>query len=302
MTEALKNTTTQSQIAPSTSAPKKEVGKFQDAGDVLAKMTGQDIAQAEKKKNQRNINQLDNDAFMKLFLEQLKNQDPTAPMETDKIITQTAQLTQVEMMEQNKKTMMEVADAMKSTKEVNEELKKFQEAFKESLEGLNKGMDNGAKASNNMSQMASFNTVAMIGKIAETDIFGIDLKEGGEAKFSLYFDEPIDTSKGHPSISILDKDNNLVNTIDLSDKNGQSGYIDFTWNGEKKGGKKAPSGSYSIKAEYNLDEKNGKYHESRVGRGEVQSVIFKDGKTLLRMGEMIVPIASALEFYEKSAK
>ena len=302
MTEALKNTTTQSQIAPSTSAPKKEVGKFQDAGDVLAKMTGQDIAQAEKKKNQRNINQLDNDAFMKLFLEQLKNQDPTAPMETDKIITQTAQRTQVEMMEQNKKTMMEVADAMKSTKEVNEELKKFQEAFKESLEGLNKGMDNGAKASNNMSQMASFNTVAMIGKIAETDIFGIDLKEGGEAKFSLYFDEPIDTSKGHPSISILDKDNNLVNTIDLSDKNGQSGYIDFTWNGEKKGGKKAPSGSYSIKAEYNLDEKNGKYHESRVGRGEVQSVIFKDGKPLLRMGEMIVPIASALEFYEKSAK
>lgn len=302
MTEALKNTTTQSQIAPSTSAPKKEVGKFQDAGDVLAKMTGQDIAQAEKKKNQRNINQLDNDAFMKLFLEQLKNQDPTAPMETDKIITQTAQLTQVEMMEQNKKTMMEVADAMKSTKEVNEELKKFQEAFKESLERLNKGMDNGAKASNNMSQMASFNTVAMIGKIAETDIFGIDLKEGGEAKFSLYFDEPIDTSKGHPSISILDKDNNLVNTIDLSDKNGQSGYIDFTWNGEKKGGKKAPSGSYSIKAEYNLDEKNGKYHESRVGRGEVQSVIFKDGKPLLRMGEMIVPIASALEFYEKSAK
>ena len=268
----------------------------------MAKMTGQDIAQAEKKKNQRKINQLDNDAFMKLFLEQLKNQDPTAPMETDKIITQTAQLTQVEMMEQNKKTMMEVADAMKSTKEVNEELKKFQEAFKESLEGLNKGMDNGAKASNNMSQMASFNTVAMIGKIAETDIFGIDLKEGGEAKFSLYFDEPIDTSKGHPSISILDKDNNLVNTIDLSDKNGQSGYIDFTWNGEKKGGKKAPSGSYSIKAEYNLDEKNGKYHESRVGRGEVQSVIFKDGKPLLRMGEMIVPIASALEFYEKSAK
>lgn len=36
---------------------------------------------------------------MKLFLEQLKNQDPTAPMETDKIITQTAQLTQVEMQE-----------------------------------------------------------------------------------------------------------------------------------------------------------------------------------------------------------
>ncbi|RDU71227.1 flagellar basal body rod modification protein [Helicobacter brantae] len=265
-------------------------------------MTGQDIAEAEKKKNQRNINELDNEAFMKLFLEQLKNQDPTAPMETDKIITQTAQLTQVEMMEQNKKTMMEVADAMKSTKEVNEELKKFQESFKTSLESLNKGVDTGAKASDNMTQMASFNTVAMIGKIAETDIFGIDLQEGGEAKFSLYFDEPIDTSKGHPTITILDKDNNFVNSIDLDDKNGESGYLEFTWNGEQKGGKKAPSGTYHIKAEYNLDEKSGKYHESRIGRGEVQSVIFKEGKPMLRMGEMIVPIASALEFYEKSAK
>lgn len=293
MTEVLKNTT---------STPQKEVGKFQEAGKVLAKMTGQDIAEAEKKKNQRNINELDNEAFMKLFLEQLKNQDPTAPMETDKIITQTAQLTQVEMMEQNKKTMMEVADAMKSTKEVNEELKKFQESFKTSLESLNKGVDTGTKASDNMTQMASFNTVAMIGKIAETDIFGIDLQEGGEAKFSLYFDEPIDASKGHPTITILDKDNNFVNSIDLDDKNGESGYIDFTWNGEQKGGKKAPSGTYHVRAEYNLDEKSGKYHESRIGRGEVQSVIFKDGKPLLRMGEMIVPIASALEFYEKSAK
>lgn len=305
MTEALKNTQSQTSIQTSNTSdviPKKESGKFQEAGKVLAKMTGQDIAQAEKKKNQRNINELDNDAFMKLFLEQLKNQDPTAPMETDKIITQTAQLTQVEMMEQNKKTMVEVADAMKSTKEVNEELKKFQEAFKESLEGLNKGMDDGAKASNSMTQMASFNTVAMIGKIAETDIFGIDLQEGGEAKFSLYFDEPIDTSKGHPTISILDKDNNLISTIDLSDKNGESGYIDFVWNGEKKGGKKASAGKYNIKAEYNLDQKSGKYHESRIGRGEVQSVIFQEGKPYLRMGEMIVPIASALEFYEKSAK
>ena len=116
----------------------------------------------------------------------------------------------------------------------------------------------------------------------------------------LVAEEP--TSKGHPTITILDKDNNFVNSIDLDDKNGESGYIDFTWNGEQKGGKKAPSGTYHIKAEYNLDEKSGKYHESRIGRGEVQSVIFKDGKPLLRMGEMVVPIASALEFYEKSAK
>ena len=268
--------------------------------NILAKMTGQDIKEAEKKKNQRNINELDNDAFMKLFLEQLKNQDPTAPMETDKIITQTAQLTQVEMMEQNKKTMIDVAEAMKSTKEVNEELKKFQEAFKESLEGLNQGMGESAKTSDSVSQMSSFNTVAMIGKIVETDIFGINLEEGSKLNFSIYFDEAIDTSKGDPSVKIFDADQNLVATIDLKDKNGQKGYIDLSWDGKKQDGSDAPKGTYTIKAEYNKDEKSGKYHEARIGRGEVQSVIFKEGKPMLRLGELIIPISSALEFYEKA--
>ena len=67
------------------------------------------------KDEEEDNNGLGTEAFMRLFLEQLKNQDPTAPMETDTLITQTAQLTQVEMLEQNKKTMMEVDDAMNAT-------------------------------------------------------------------------------------------------------------------------------------------------------------------------------------------
>lgn len=298
-------TETISKVSSAVSASPKEEAPIQakkplEKPNALAKLTGQDIKEAEKKKNQRNINELDNDAFMKLFLEQLKNQDPTAPMETDKIITQTAQLTQVEMMEQNKKTMMEVADAMKSTKEVNEELKKFQEAFKASLEGLDKGIGASAKASDSMTQMSAFNTVAMIGKIAETDVFGITLDQEGKANFSLYFDEAIDASKGHPTINIFDEKENLVASIDLKDKNGEKGYINFSWDGKQKNGKNAPAGTYKIKADYNLNESNGEYHHARIGRGEVQSVIFKDGKPMLRMGELIVPIESALEFYEKS--
>ncbi|WP_300900028.1 flagellar hook capping FlgD N-terminal domain-containing protein, partial [uncultured Helicobacter sp.] len=112
----------------------------------LAEVTGSAAKIAKEKEKVRNINELDNDAFMRLFLEQLKNQDPTAPMETDKIITQTAQLTQVEMQEQNKKTMIEVAEAMKSTQETNKELKEFQEQMKESLEALNTGMQENAKS------------------------------------------------------------------------------------------------------------------------------------------------------------
>lgn len=279
----------------------KALGAIPKNENSLAKLTGQATKEAEKKKNQRNINELDNDAFMKLFLEQLKNQDPTAPMETDKIITQTAQLTQVEMMEQNKKTMSEVAEAMKSTKEVNEELKNFQEGFKTSLEGLTKGVEGNSKSSDLMTQMASFNTVAMIGKIAETDIFGANLTEGNNLKFNLYFDEQIDTSKSDASIKILDEKNNLITTIDLAPYNGKKGYIEFNWNGKNQNGKSSPEGTYKIIAEYNKQE-NGEYHQTRIGRGEVQSVIFKDGQPMLRMGELVAPISSALEFYARNEK
>ena len=48
---------------------------------------------------------LDKDAFLKLFLEQLKAQDPTAPMETNQILEQSAMMTQIEMQQQMKENI-----------------------------------------------------------------------------------------------------------------------------------------------------------------------------------------------------
>ena len=53
----------------------------------LGEVTGSTAAREKKKESAQIANGLDKDAFMKLFLEQLKNQDPTSPMETDKICT-----------------------------------------------------------------------------------------------------------------------------------------------------------------------------------------------------------------------
>ncbi|PAF42583.1 flagellar basal body rod modification protein [Helicobacter sp. 11S03491-1] len=265
----------------------------------LAEITGSKAAAAKKSEQPKIANGLDKDAFMKLFLEQLKNQDPTAPMETDKIITQTAQLTQVEMQEENKKTMKEVAEAMKSTKETNESLKDFQTSLKQTLENLDKGMSTSVDSNSHMAQITALNTVSMIGKIAETDINGVNIKGAGEIKFSLYFDSPIDTSRGNPMIEIFNKDKQLIATLPIKDKNGQQGYIDFTWNGLDDKGVQVPDGSYEIRAQYNLDSRTNQYHQTRVGRGEVQSVLFNKGEPMLRMGEMILPIDSAIEFYDK---
>ncbi|GLO98487.1 basal-body rod modification protein FlgD [Helicobacter pylori] len=268
----------------------------------LAEVTGAKAAQERKKEQPTIANGLDKNAFMKLFLEQLKNQDPTAPMETDKIITQTAQLTQVEMQEENKKTMQEVANAMKSNKETNESLKDFQGALKDTMENLNKGMDDNLKANNALREVTALNSVSMIGKIAETDVSGANFDGNNKLSFSLFFDEKIDASKGVPAIQILNENNELVKTIPLKDYNGQKGYINFEWDGLNEKGEKVPKGNYKIKAEYNLDSQSKQYLQTRIGRGEVESVIFDKGKPMLRMGEMILPIDSAIEFYKPDQK
>ncbi|GAA8240517.1 flagellar hook assembly protein FlgD [Helicobacter pylori] len=268
----------------------------------LAEVTGAKAAQERKKEQPTIANGLDKNAFMKLFLEQLKNQDPTAPMETDKIITQTAQLTQVEMQEENKKTMQEVASAMKSNKETNESLKDFQGALKDTMENLNKGMDDSLKANNALREVSALNSVSMIGKIAETDVSGANFDGNNKLSFSLFFDEKIDASKGVPAIQILNENNELVKTIPLKDYNGQKGYINFEWDGLNEKGEKVPKGNYKIKAEYNLDSQSKQYLQTRIGRGEVESVIFDKGKPMLRMGEMVLPIDSAIEFYQPDQK
>ncbi len=268
----------------------------------LAEVTGAKAAQERKKEQPTIANGLDKNAFMKLFLEQLKNQDPTAPMETDKIITQTAQLTQVEMQEENKKTMQEVASAMKSNKETNESLKDFQGALKDTMENLNKGMDDSLKANNALREVSALNSVSMIGKIAETDVSGANFDGNNKLSFSLFFDEKIDASKGVPAIQILNENNELVKTIPLKDYNGQKGYINFEWDGTNEKGEKVPKGNYKIKAEYNLDSQSKQYLQTRIGRGEVESVIFDKGKPMLRMGEMVLPIDSTIEFYKPDQK
>lgn len=253
--------------------------------------------EAQKKKPKSETNKLDNTAFMKLFLEQLKNQDPTSPMETDKIITQTAQLTQVEMQEQTKQTMIEVANAMKSTQETNKELKDLQSDMKVALENLIAVLANKDSAPLSVSASAP-NGLEMIGKIAETKINGLNITENERSDFELYFDEAIDASKGAPKILVQNEAGEIVREMDISEYNGKSGYVHFNFDGKDNHSQNLPAGAYNITAQYNY-KSDGTFNLARIGRGEVQSVILNDGKVHLRMGEMIVPLEDVLEFYLK---
>jgi len=94
---------------------------------------------------------LDKDAFMKLFLAELQNQDPTDPMDTDKMITQTANLTTVESMENVQKSIKNLVNTFQSTA----------------------GMD----------------TISAVGKVADTGLDAFNVTEGGQAvDFDLFFE------------------------------------------------------------------------------------------------------------------
>ena len=59
--------------------------------------------------------QLDKDAFMKLFLTELEHQDPTSPMDTDKMLEQTAYLSTMEMNNNMQQTLDNLSKTLQST-------------------------------------------------------------------------------------------------------------------------------------------------------------------------------------------
>ncbi len=257
-------------------------------------------------------NSLSNEAFMRLFLEQLKNQDPTAPMETQEILTQTAQLTQVEAQEKMKTAMEKMTSAMESMQKTNEKTIEAQEKMVESQQKI---LDSfGALVENiqDSNILSGYNAIGVIGKIAETGLDTITIEKNEKIDFSLYFDEPIDASKGSPKISIVTKkvstgedgkeseEKVIVKEIDLSKYDGQSGWITFEWDTKDNSGGYVKAGDYTISAEYNLDSTTNKYLETTLGRGEVQSVLYDQGVPYLKLGEMVVPITYAHTFQPKS--
>ena len=96
---------------------------------------------------------LDKDAFLKLLLVELQFQDPTDPMDSDKMLTQTSQLAALETQENTNKMMEKLANQM----------------------------------GNSMNMYA----ISAIGKMASIGYNAVSLEEGKGAKFEIYFEKEI---------------------------------------------------------------------------------------------------------------
>ena len=203
---------------------------------------------------------LEKDSFLKLFLTELKYQDPTEPMDNEKILTQTSQLTQLEAQEEQKKAM-----------------KKITENFDKSSQF-----------------QAQYSLVPAIGKMARTDLDSIDLKiEDKKTSFELYFNEPIKSGE----VTIKDEKDAIVKVIDIQKYKdefnksvvGKKGVVKFVWDGTDNSGDRLKEGKYKILANY-IDNVKGKntHHETVLGSMPIESVKFENGTTYLKLGSQYI--------------
>jgi flagellar basal-body rod modification protein FlgD len=129
--------------------------------------TGQNAATASAVQSTvaaKDKSQLSKDDFMKLFLTELQYQDPTAPMDTEKILAQTSQLATIESADNTNQALSDLSAALSSTQE--------------------------------------FSTIAAIGKTADLGSDAIAFDEGAVSTFEVYFPKAI--SQGTVTISDSD--------------------------------------------------------------------------------------------------
>lgn len=107
---------------------------------------------------------LGKDDFLKLLLVELQYQDPTEPMDSEKILTQTSQLATLESTENTNKALSELAASLSNTQQ--------------------------------------FSTIAAIGKTADLGSNAIALDKGSSSTFEMYF--PTDVYKGTVEITDID--------------------------------------------------------------------------------------------------
>lgn len=162
--------------------------------------------QNQKQNAPSGSSKLGKDAFLQLLVAQMKNQDPTNPMDGRKLVTQLAQFNSVEQ-----------------------------------LINLNDGMSDLMKNQSNMSK-SLVNTMAstLAGKKVEAVSDKVQLQAGKKSTIQFRLGNIADKV----NISIIDSAGNIVKTGQL--QNLSDGIHNWTWNGKTNNGNRAPEGVYEI--------------------------------------------------------
>jgi len=205
---------------------------------------------------------LGKDDFMKLLLVELQHQDPTEPMDSEKILTQTSQLASLESAENTKTALEALTTALGSTQE--------------------------------------FSTISAIGKRADLGSDAIKHEQGDITSFEVFFPEDIKT--GNIEITDLEDNVIATMPIEMPDDidgnpmdQRDSGVYQFDWDGLNTQGNSQESGIYRVNSTYYTPA--GDKQTTRLGAYPIESVRFEDGKSYVKLGSNYIPIEDVVEVY-----
>ena len=202
--------------------------------------------------------ELKSDDFMKLFLTELQYQDPTAPMETKDMLEQTSQLTQLK---------------------TNDDLKN----------SLN-------KLTSQLSNSTQFNSISMIGKIANTGNDGFSVTDAKNLTEQIPFDLYFGSDYISATIEIKDANGDVVRSFKLDD--GEKGVKSFSWDATDDNGNPVADGVYSITANYK-EKDTLKEKTTKMGLYPVDAVKFENGEAYLKVGTQYQPLNTIKEVLEE---
>ncbi|EAI7693620.1 flagellar basal body rod modification protein [Campylobacter jejuni] len=204
---------------------------------------------------------LDKDAFLKLLLIELQHQDPTDPMDSDKMLTQTSQLSALEMQQNTNTTMKKMVETMQ-------------------------------KLSDSFSTSMSTSALGAIGKMATVSDNKIKLT-GADELIALKMYLPEDSDENGVTLEIYDSNNKLVFSEKSDAKSISQGLFTMEWPGRNNDGVYAGDGEYTVKMVYN--NKNGEKITANYGTYPIEGVVFKDGVAYAKMAGQEVPFDAIQE-------
>ncbi|HEF1577571.1 TPA: flagellar basal body rod modification protein [Campylobacter jejuni] len=204
---------------------------------------------------------LDKDAFLKLLLIELQHQDPTDPMDSDKMLTQTSQLSALEMQQNTNTTMQKMVETMQ-------------------------------KLSDSFSTSMSTSALGAIGKMATVSDNKIKLT-GADELIALKMYLPEDSDENGVTLEIYDSNNKLVFSEKSDAKSISQGLFTMEWPGRNNNGVYAGDGEYTVKMVYN--NKNGEKITANYGTYPIEGVVFKDGVAYAKMAGQEVPFDAIQE-------
>lgn len=239
--------------------------------DSLSKFTSDKIKEKKIEQKSKDSNstltnplaQLDKDAFLKLLLEELTHQDPTSPMDSDKMLTQTSQLAALETQQKTNETMEKLAKKMEL-----------------------------------LSDSVGIGMIGAVGKYGiKKDAFYKHDGKNVNLSYNLYFPKEVLENKNQDEkikISVYDDKNNYINSFYIDDV--KEGNNNFLWDTRYDDGNIRPEGKFSFIA--HLKNKDGTEYDIPSGYFKIDGVRFKEGKTYFSAGSMDIPFDDIAEFKE----